>query len=266
MQNVSRTIRRAGNKVLKTILPGRWFYIIPYIFFPKRTALIYGELQYNEDNLATSHNSDFMKKDAFQRAYQVAVDATHPVYPDIRWRLHVLFWAASQVKKLPGDFIECGVWRGFLSRAVMEYVDFASLPKHFYLMDTYRGLVPEYISQAEKQHGIDQIHYDDTYEAVKATFKDFPNVNIVQGPIPETLPLVNTDQVCYLHIDMNNVKPEIAAAEYFWPKIVSGGVMILDDYGFMSHIEQKRAFDQFAQEHGIQILSLPTGQGLIIKL
>ena len=65
---------------------------------------------------------------------------------------------------------------------------------------------------------------------------------------------------------MNCVRPEIAAAEFFWPKLVSGGIMLLDDYGFSAHIDQKDAFDLFAARIGVQILSLPTGQGLMIKM
>jgi len=47
-------------------------------------------------------------------------------------------------------------------------------------------------------------------------------------------------KVSYLSIDMNCVKPEIAAAQFFWDRMVSGGIMVLDDYGFRGHIEQKR--------------------------
>jgi hypothetical protein len=64
---------------------------------------------------------------------------------------------------------------------------------------------------------------------------------------------------------MNCVAPEIAAADFFWNKISVGGVMILDDYGFPQHINQKIAFDKFALEKKVEILCLPTGQGIIFK-
>jgi hypothetical protein len=64
---------------------------------------------------------------------------------------------------------------------------------------------------------------------------------------------------------MNNVLPEIAAIEYFWDKLVQGGIVVLDDYGFTSHLQQKLAFDEFAKRVGVLILTLPTGQGLILK-
>jgi hypothetical protein len=44
-----------------------------------------------------------------------------------------------------------------------------------------------------------------------------------------------------------------------------GGIILLDDYGFVSYEEQKRGFDQFARSKGIEVLALPTGQGLILK-
>jgi hypothetical protein len=64
---------------------------------------------------------------------------------------------------------------------------------------------------------------------------------------------------------MNCVGPEIAAIEYFWPRLVHGALVILDDYGWSAHIAQKLAMDDFAGKVGTKILSLPTGQGLIIK-
>jgi hypothetical protein len=64
---------------------------------------------------------------------------------------------------------------------------------------------------------------------------------------------------------MNCVEPEIAAAEFYWPRMVSGSIMLLDDYGWARHAAQKRAFDRFAQQREVMILRLPTGQGLIMK-
>lgn len=64
---------------------------------------------------------------------------------------------------------------------------------------------------------------------------------------------------------MNCAAPEIAAAEYFWDRMSPSAVMLLDDYGFVSYEEQKNAFDEFARKKAVEILALPTGQGVIIK-
>jgi hypothetical protein len=64
---------------------------------------------------------------------------------------------------------------------------------------------------------------------------------------------------------MNIALPERAALEYFWPKLVSGAVVVLDDYNWLSYREQKLAHDAFAKSMGVQILPMPTGQGVLIK-
>jgi hypothetical protein len=82
--------------------------------------------------------------------------------------------------------------------------------------------------------------------------------------VPATLAQA-PDRVAYLSLDMNMAFPEIAAAEHFWPRLSPGGVVLLDDYNWTSHVNQKRAFDAFAAERGLRVLGLPTGQGLLVK-
>jgi O-methyltransferase len=102
------------------------------------------------------------------------------------------------------------------------------------------------------------------YEQVKETFKDF-NVEIIKGAVPDTLPLVKSDKICFLSMDMNCVQPEVDALNYFWDKMVSGGMIVLDDYGYPGCIDQKLAHDAFAKSKNVMVLSLPTCQGLIVK-
>jgi hypothetical protein len=68
-----------------------------------------------------------------------------------------------------------------------------------------------------------------------------------------------------LSIDLNIVEPEIAAIEHFWPLLSSGAPVVLDDYGFEHHAIQREGMDRFAKAQGVKILTLPTGQGLILK-
>ena len=226
-----------------------------------------GKLTYNQDGLATQHNCNFMNDKHFIECYNLAVDHGLAVDPNIHWRAHVACWAALQAKNLGGDFIECGVNKGFLSKIICEYIDFNSLPNiDFYLLDTFEGLSEKYISQTEKDAGRTAGGYEPCYDIVKKEFAKYGTVRIIKGVIPETLDQVLLKKgIAYLSIDLNNVIPEIAAAEYFWDSMLSGGIILLDDYGFKGFEEQRKAFDKFAMERGIQVLSLPTGQGLIIK-
>jgi O-methyltransferase len=225
-----------------------------------------GEISYATDCLITSNNCDFIKEPKFAKAYAAAA-ATKPWEGfTLQWRVYIVCWFANYIKHLDGDFVECGVNTGAYARAIIDYINFPLLPKKFYLFDTFDGLVHNQLSDKEKEIGFYKHydHYKDVYAEVKETFSPF-NVEVIKGMVPDTLILCKAEKIVYLSIDMNVAAPEIAAANYFWDKIVGGGIIMLDDYGFAPHIEQKLAFDAWAKEKNIEILSLPTGQGVIIK-
>lgn len=220
---------------------------------------------YNQDGLRTVHNADFLRDPRFIDAYQRGVQAAGDY--GWHWRVYVGLWAASHAAHLQGDFIECGVNRGFLSSAIMRYLDWNRMNKHFFLLDTFHGLDEAFISEEEKRLGkTKEFHtYQECYEEVKSNFAEFHNVHLIRGSVPTTLPLVKADRVCYLHLDMNCAVPEIAAIRYFWDKLVPGAVVLLDDYAYYGFQVQKKAMDEFTAERGVHVLSLPTGQGLILK-
>jgi O-methyltransferase len=167
-------------------------------------------------------------------------------------------------KNLKGDYVECGVNSGILSRAIMEYLDFAKMSdRQFYLLDTFCG-IPEDDGPEKRIRQINRV-YPDIYEEVVNTFAPFSNAKLVRGRIPETLSEIKSTKICYLSIDLNVAAPELAAGEYLWPRMVSGAVILLDDYGWAGHEEQKIGWDEFARERNVPLLPLPTGQGIIIK-
>lgn len=227
----------------------------------------HGPITYDTDGLTTSNNADFINDPKFNNAYEAA-KATNPWTGfTLQWRVYVICWFAEFVKDLEGDYVECGVNTGAYARAAVDYINFNTLDKTFFLFDTFEGLADDFVSEEEKNVGITYYmgnHYKDVYADVSETFSKF-KTKIIKGRVPDTLVEFDGKKVCFLSIDMNVVAPEIAAANFFWDKLTLGGVMILDDYGFPMHIHQKLAFDDFAKIKGQQILSLPTGQGIIIK-
>lgn len=217
---------------------------------------------------AVIHNHDFMRAPRYEEAYRqglAALGHDHPMF----WRLHVALWCADHARSLPGDFVECGVWRGFLSTAIMHYLDWQAMDKRFWLFDTYEGLDERYLTDAERANTQKLEHfkpyYQGTWDFVQGHFARYPRVNLVRGTVPETLPSADIGAVSFLSIDMNCALPEIAAAEWFWDRLAPGAPVLLDDYGFVSYEEQKHAFDDFAARRGVPILALPTGQGLMLK-
>lgn len=240
-------------------------YVLPAPLLTAAYMLYRAPSAFFQDGLLTVHNSDFRKDPKFREAYRLGEATGSWGNQQVEWRAYVCCWAAWSVKDKAGDLVECGVNHGGLSRAVMHYIDFDRLDKRFWLLDTYEGLPGHLISEDERRCGILPGGYAQCYDQVVETFCPFPRVEIIKGVVPDTLSRVVCEQVCYLSLDMNNAASEVAAAEYFWDRLVSGGIIILDDYGWTKQINQKLAFDRFAAERNVKVLSLPTGQGLIFK-
>ncbi len=238
---------------------------------PDGRTLVQGPLTYNQDGLATRHNADYMRDPRFVEASRVGLVGSLPG-TRIEWRIHVALWCATQALRLDGDFVECGVHTGILSGAVMTWTDFAKqIDRKFYLFDTWAGIPAEQVSEQEKRIGTLEMNRkyqggDAIYANVVKKFSPWPNCVVVRGRVPDSLSAMAASQkVAYLSMDMNVAAAEIAAGEFLWPRLVPGAHILLDDYGWAPHIHQKQAWDDFARAHGVMILSLPTGQGLIVK-
>ena len=159
---------------------------------------------------------------------------------------------------------ECGVEKARMAMSNVVYIDFKTLKnRRYYLLDTFCGLDKEFSTPEEMASYHDS--YQDSYQFVVDSFKDFPNVVVVKGSVPKTLSQVDIQKVAYLSIDMNCVLPEVEALKHFWPKMVFSGIVILDDYAQIGHEKQKAAMDQWAGSVGKKVLSLPTGQGMLVK-
>ena len=227
---------------------------------------------YDQDGLRTSHNHDFMNDDAFQAAYARGVAAYGRDF-GIHWRLHTCLWAARTAMKTKGDFVECGVSKGFMSSAICKALDWSSTGRTFFLLDTFSGIDTRYVSEAELEAGAVEKDkwlkeggfYADGPENVIKNFSEWQNIKIVVGPVPETLGQITAKKIAYLHLDMNSSPPEVATMSTLWDRLSTGAVVVLDDYAYAGYRHQRIAMDDFAKSKGISVLSVPTGQGVIVK-
>jgi hypothetical protein len=155
----------------------------------------------------------------------------------------------------------------------MHALDWDTLGKTFYLLDTFSGIDKQLVSQGELDEGILEKNaklietgfYVVDEKAVERNFSEWRNKKIISGSIPSTLPLIDTDNIAFLHIDLNCATPEVAALKHLWNRLVPGAMVLLDDYAYAGYRAQKLAHDALATELGMVIASLPTGQGLLIK-
>jgi hypothetical protein len=214
------------------------------------------------------HDCSFMTEPRFAAAYEDARETGSWCGPwgqaSIHWRAHTLCWAGQTACNLDGDFVECGVDHGGTAMLLHRYLRLDLQPqRQFYLYDTFCGLDRNRSSDSEWNH-YDGI-YHECYDEVRKRFEGFSNVQLKRGSIPDTLDDTAPVKVAFMHIDMNAAEPELSAISFFWPRLVLGAIVVLDDYAWVACHKQKLAMDQFARDHDVSILSMPTGQGLLIK-
>lgn len=182
--------------------------------------------------------------------------------PDsVAWRVNTLVWAS---KLTAGDIVECGVFKGDMMWALAALGE--KRPMH--LFDTFEGFPESQRGGLPDKEGLyaflqQRFSPPGLYESVIARFSPFPNVRVIKGVVPDSLDL--TDPIGLLHIDMNNAVTETLALERLYPLVLPGGAIVLDDYGWREFPKQKAAADKFFKHHSIEVLELPSGQGLAIK-
>ena len=209
------------------------------------------------DNLITyGHTRGFLTEPRFVAAVLAA--RPEPTERAIVWRTHTLCWAAESVSSLPGDYVECGTYQGYSAEVLMHFTGGLS-GRRFWLYDLF-----DPSGGAGEGHRL-PAHAPELADQVRARFRQWDNVIVTQGKVPQVLAEAAPDQVAFLHIDMNNAEAERGALEVLIGRVVAGGIIVLDDYGWSGYRAQKDSADDFMRLHGLTILELPTGQGLVVK-
>jgi len=137
-------------------------------------------------------------------------------------RLSVLAETVRQCAKLPGEMAEVGTYKGGSARVIA-----AACPgKYLHLFDTFGTGIPE-----DDQHGEHKAgdFGDVSFEQVKRYLDGF-NVVFHPGLFPKTAEPVRERRFCFVHLDGDTYQTTKAGLEFFWPRMVEGGAIVLDDW------------------------------------
>lgn len=184
-----------------------------------------------------------------------------PLEPDRRsWdRKYALLQLLQLIRGVPGDTVEVGVFRGTTSWLICDAV--AGQGRRHHAIDSYEGLsAPQKLDGAYWRQG-DMAAAEDQVRDLLSPF----DVNVVKGWVPDVLDRVDTAKVAFAHVDVDLYEPTLGAVAHFYERLVPGGVLICDDYGFDSCPGARRAMDEFMTDRPEPVVHLPTGQGVIFR-
>ena len=201
----------------------------------------------------------------FQKVYE-GIEPHTLVSPE---RCYMLVSLARHSLHLAGDFAECGVYRGgtalLLSRVLDDDRFVTSQAKTLFLFDSFEGL-------PRKNRSHDNVYGEGTFaidsvESVKSLLSSFRNfTDFRKGWIPDTFQGLDDRRYAFAHIDVDLYQSALDCCRYFYPRLVPGGVLVFDDYGFPAARGEKDAVDEFFADKPESPITLLTGQSLVIKL
>jgi O-methyltransferase len=179
-------------------------------------------------------------------------------------RLWTIKWAFLQTQSIRGEIWEAGVYRGGVARllkSLMIHHDIIPYCK-LRLFDTFEGL-------PAGQAGVD-LHVkgdfsDTSLREVRAFVGEEEFIDYRPGLIPDSFSGLNEVSIRLAHIDVDLYESTLSCLRYIYPRLQLGGVIVLDDYGFVSCPGVRRAVDEFFGDEPDVPLSLPSGQAILVR-
>jgi len=221
------------------------------------------------------------------RAYADIFDKIAPYTMTVRDGLettYALFQAIKYIcqNNIPGDIVECGVWRGgsmMLAAYGLDY--FGDRGRELYLYDTFAGMTePSEIDidfdnvaykqrwkEVTSQGGL--MGFGDTPEGVKANLllTGYPErqMHFIVGDILQTIPATVPSRIAVLRLDTDWYKSTLHELEHLYKLLVPHGVLIIDDYSWCRG--SRKATDEFFQRQSFKPMMHRVDQGprVIIK-
>lgn len=176
---------------------------------------------------------------------------------EIKYRAHIVTWAANQTKDIEGDFVELGVFYGHLSKVLIGYEPAILRNRKFFLVDPW--------GEGEANKFENALYRDDIYQFVKNRFAEYPEVELIRGFVPDILEKIPSSKVAFLMIDMNGHAAEIAALEYFYSRMTKGGIIYFDDYGGRWS-KLREVVDQFLLDKPEELLTFASPNAILVKM
>jgi len=177
--------------------------------------------------------------------------------------------------EVPGNFVECGVWRGgSMMAAAMQLRRLGTTDRELYLFDTFEGMPPPTEHDIDPdgrpahetfgRSGRDPVGRELPWKAasveqVRAAMLEtgYPleRVKLIKGRTQDTVPGSAPGSIALLRLDTDWYESTHHEMTHLYPRIVRGGVLLLDDYGYWKG--SRKAVDEYLEEHNIRILLCP---------
>tara|TARA_B100000676_G_scaffold128587_1_gene127574 strand:+ start:1595 stop:2308 length:714 start_codon:yes stop_codon:yes gene_type:complete len=179
------------------------------------------------------------------------------------YEAYTILATSRSVLGLQGNIAEIGVYAGASAKILCELKG----EKDLFLFDTFEGL-PANSSEDGKVHT--ENRYACSLESVQSYLQEYDNVHYFKGIFPDSATTeqaeerLANEEFCFVHFDVDLYEGTKACLEYFYPRMVRGGIMLSHDYSMLRGVKQ--AFTEFVSEIPEGLVEFPSTQCMIVKL
>ena len=216
----------------------------------------------------------------YDDSVKATISAVRPWTMVTREGLNALIQATAFVSRhgVEGDIVECGVWRGgsmqAVARSLLEHGD---TQRDLYLFDTFEGMPPpsEFDVRHDGSSAQDLLARDeerrsrvwavasleDVQDGMRGVGYPDERVHYVKGRVEDTTPEQAPQRIAILRLDTDWYESTRHELEHLYPRLVSGGVLLIDDYGHWAG--SRKAVDEWLEKTGERLLLCRVGKGRV---
>jgi hypothetical protein len=168
---------------------------------------------------------------------------------------------------IPGAVVECGVWRGGVSMAMASRLSMAGQVKDLFLYDTFDGMseptendisptgqkaemLLKNLAKDEQNHIWAFAPIEKVRGNIESVGYPADKIKFIKGKVEDTIPGTIPDKIAILRLDTDWYESTKHELIHLYPLLVSGGVLILDDYGYWAGA--RKAVDEFFETLGVK--------------
>ena len=154
-------------------------------------------------------------------------------------------------RKIEGCVAEGGVFEGDFAKEINRVFSNRKL----YLFDTFKGFdASDVVKDIENDYSDSKINHLCANEKIVMSKLKYPEMcTIRKGHFPNTANGIN-EEFCFVNLDFDLYQPTFSGLEYFYPRMVSGGVILIHDYFSEKYKGVKKAVNDWMKKMSFQIV------------
>lgn len=180
------------------------------------------------------------------------------------------------------NFAECGCYKGHSSFALSKLLERHKFESRFYIFDSFEGLSDPTDNDLLADDGASyredlrallagpSLKFVGDFDSYKDLMSGFEFVDVKKGWIPERFNEVQDSSFSLVHIDVDVYEPTRDSIDFFYKRLVPGGVIYIDDYSRPYWPGCDRAVNEYIEalpaDSNYRFFEIPLGGAMLMKI